>query len=37
MRNLKYELNELVHETEKDSDIENRHVVAKGWGARRME
>ena len=27
---LKYEIN--YHETETDSDIENRLAVAKGWG-----
>ena len=35
MWNLKYDTNELIYETETDSDIEDRRVVAKGedgWG-----
>ena len=32
MWNLKYDTNELIYETETDSDIENRLVVAKGEG-----
>ena len=32
MWNLKYDTNELIYETETDSDIENRPVVAKGEG-----
>ena len=30
MCNLKYDTDELISETERDSDIENRLVVAKG-------
>ena len=30
--NLKYDTNELIYETETDSDIEDRLVVAKGEG-----
>ena len=30
MWNLKYDTNELIYETEIDSNIENRTVVAKG-------
>ena len=32
MWNLKYDTNEPIYETETDSDIENRFVVAKGVG-----
>ena len=32
MWNLKYNANELIYETETDSDIEKRLVVAKGEG-----
>ena len=35
MWNLKYETNELIYETETDSQTENRLMVAKGergWG-----
>ena len=32
MWNLKYDTNELISETEADSDLENRLVVAKGDG-----
>ena len=35
MWNLKYDTNELICETERDSETENRLVVAKGdggWG-----
>ena len=32
MWNLIYDTNELIYETETDSDIENRLVVAKGEG-----
>ena len=35
MWNLKYDINELIYETETDSDLENRLVAAKGdrgWG-----
>ena len=32
MWNLKYDTNELIYQTETDSDIENRLVVAKGEG-----
>ena len=30
MWNLKYDTNELIYETDTDSDTENRFVVAKG-------
>ena len=30
--NLKYDINELIYETETDSQTENRFVVAKGKG-----
>ena len=32
MWNLKYDTHEIIYETETDSDIENRLVVAKGEG-----
>ena len=35
MWNLKYDTNEFIYETEKDSDTDNRLLVAKGeegWG-----
>ena len=32
MWNLKYDTKELIYETETDSDIENKLVVAKGEG-----
>ena len=32
MWNLKYGTNEPIYETETDSDMENRLVVASGWG-----
>ena len=32
MWRLKYNTNELIYETETDSDLENRFVVAKGEG-----
>ena len=35
MCNLKYDTNELIYKTEKDSHVENRLVAAKakwGWG-----
>ena len=32
MWHLKYDTNELIYETETDTDIENRLVVAEGWG-----
>ena len=32
MWNAKYDTNEPIYETETDSDIENRLVVAKGEG-----
>ena len=38
MWNLKYDTNELIYETETDSDIEDRRVVAKGVeGGRGMD
>ena len=30
MWNLKYDINELIYKTERDSDIKNRLVVIKG-------
>ena len=33
MQNLKYDTNEFIHETETDSQMENRLVVAGGTGA----
>ena len=30
MQNLKYDTNEFIHETETDSQMENRLVVARG-------
>ena len=36
MKSLKYDTNELIYETETDTDTENRLVVAKqeGWNGR---
>jgi len=35
--NLKYDTNELIYETETDSQTENRLMVAKGEGVERRE
>ena len=32
MWNLKYETDELIHETQRDSDIDNKCKVTKGGG-----